>query len=540
MNALDGPRTYRPVINGLRGAVASNHPLSTQAGLLTLQRGGNAVDAAVAVASCLGVVEPMASGAAGDGFYHLYRKADSKAVVFNATGPAPRAATVERYGGRIPASGPLAGSVPGSVDGWYQMHRRFGTLPWKDVLQAAIYYAREGFGATRHYASWAKDALNDLLADPGCRRIFLPRGYLPQKGDLIRQTDLARTLELLAEGGADAFYRGPIARGLARAWQADGGLVTEEDLAAFHCEEQAPIASTYRDYTLTTSPPNSVGWVLLQELNIVEQFDLASMGPLSADTIHTLVEAKRLAFADREEWGGDPRHFDIPLRKLLDKDYARSRAALLDPRRASGVRASGIAREHDTTYFCVVDGQGNAVSGIQSINSAFGSRYVAGSTGLLINNRMTPWHTERGHINELVPGRRVKHTMNTPMVFKGGELWAVFGTPGGDNQVQVNLQVITAMIDFGYDPQQAVEMPRWKNDQPGQEASWPHTGSDDLSVEDRVPEAVRAELARRGHNVQVRGALEGPCSVEAIRRIPETGMLMAGADPRRDGWALAW
>jgi gamma-glutamyltranspeptidase/glutathione hydrolase len=283
-----------------------------------------------------------------------------------------------------------------------------------------------------------------------------------------------------------------------------------------------------------------MGWVLLQELGIVERGDLAAMGPLSADLVHTLVEAKKLAFADRERWSGDPRFAGVPLEELLAPKHLARQAAEIDPKRAMPAGMAAPTAPGDTTYFCVVDGDGNAVSGIQSINSAFGSGVTAGDTGILLNNRMTPWHLEPGHPNRLAPGKRVRHTMNTPMVLRDGELWAVMGTPGGDNQVQVNLQVLTAMIDFGLDPQQAVESPRWTSSVPGQEANYPHDCAEALTMEARFVPAVREELSRRGHPVASVGDLEGPCSVEVIRRDAATGMLLCGSDPRRDGWALAY
>jgi gamma-glutamyltranspeptidase len=536
--AYEGPRSYRPLIMGRRGAVASNHPLATQAGLLALQAGGNAVDAAVAVAATLSVVEPFMSGLGGDGFYHVHVRRTGEAVVFNGTGPAPRGASPERYARGIPAAGPLAVSVPGSVGAWGAMHARFGQRPWASLLEAAVHYARDGFGATRACRHFAGEQVTPLRADPRSARVFLRDGRPPAVGALIVQADLARTLDRLATAGADDFYRGEIARGLAAGCQAAGGLVTAGDLTAFEPESQAPIELAYRGYTIRQAPPNSMGWVLLQELGIVEHFDLAAMGALSADLVHTLVEAKKLAFADRERWSGDPRFVDTPLAELLSPAHLARRAAEIDPKRAAPAGAAAVAG--DTTYFCVVDGDGNAVSAIQSLNSAFGSGVTAGDTGILLNNRMTPWHLEPEHPNRLAPGKRVRHTMNPPMVFKDGELWAVFGTPGGDNQVQVNLQVLTAMIDLGYDPQQAAEMPRWSSTQPGQEANWPHDCPDALNLEARFPDDVQAELTGRGHPVVTLGALDGPCSVEIIRRDAGTGMLAAGSDPRRDGWALAY
>ena len=539
--AYEGTRSYRPVITGRRGAVASNHPLATQAGLLALQAGGNAVDAAVAVACTLGVVEPMMSGLAGDGFYHVFLRATGEAVVFNGTGPAPKAATPERYAAGIPLKGPLSFQTPGSVGAWGAMHRRFGRRPWASLFEAAIHYAREGFGATRALRHFAGEQRAALAADPRSARTFLRNGAAPVLGELIVQPDLARTLQALAAEGAESFYRGPIAKAFAAGCKEVGALVTAEDLAEYTPEEQSPIETTYRGYTVREAPPNSMGWVLLEELNIVERFDLAAMGALTADTVHLLVEAKKLAFADRERYASDPRFFATPLDELLSKAHAARLAAEIDPGRAAPpLQAVAAPTGSDTTFFCAVDGEGNAVSAIQSINSAFGSGVTAGETGILLNNRMPPWHLEPGHPNRLQPGKRVRHTMNPPMVFKDGELWCVFGTPGGDNQVQINLQALTSLIDFGYDSQQAAEAPRWSSTQPGQEANYPHQCPDALTMETRFAPEVRSELVARGHRVVPVGDLEGPCSLEIIRRNPATGMLMAGSDPRRDGWALAY
>ena len=538
--AYEGPRSNRPLIIGRRGAVAANHPLATQAGLLTLQAGGNAVDAAVAVAATLSVVEPYMSGLGGDGFYHVYVRRTGEAVVFNGTGHAPRAATPERYAAGIPLTGPLAASVPGSVGAWGAMHARLGRLPWTSLFDAAVHYAHEGYGATRACRHFTGENVKSLGDDARSAAAFLRSGRAPAVGTPIVQTDLARTLEQLAGEGAESFYRGALARRLAAGCREVGGLVTTDDLAAFRPEVQEPIALDYRGYTVREAPPNSMGWVLLQELGIVEHFDLAAMGALSADLVHTLVEAKKLAFADRERWAGDPRFVELPLSELLSAGYLARRAAEIDPKRAARAGAPAAGAPGDTTYFCVVDGEGNAVSGTQSLNSAFGSGVTAGSTGILLNNRMAPWHLADGHPNRLAPGKRVRHTMNPAMVFKDGELWALLGTPGGDYQVQVNLQVLTAMIDLGYDPQQAAEMPRWSSTQPGQEANWPHDCPDALNLEARFPDDVRTELAARGHPVVSLGELDGPCSVEIIRRDAATGMLMAGSDPRRDGWALAY
>ena len=377
------------------------------------------------------------------------------------------------------------------------------------------------------------------MADPRSAATFLAGGKPPLLGAAIVQLDLVGTLEEIASDGAETFYRGRLARRLAAGLEAAGSLVSAADLEAFEAEQQDAIAIDYRGFTVLEAPPNSTGFVLLQELKILEQFDIAGMGLQSADAIHVMVEAKKLAFADRELWGADPRSVEAPLARLLSAEYAAQLAGRIDLQRAAS-SVAGVLAAGDTTYFCTADGDGNAVSGVQSINSGFGSGVIAGDTGILLNNRMSYWHLEPGHPNRLQPGRRVRHTMNPPLVLKDGALWCVFGTPGADNQVQINLQVLTSMIDFGLDPQQAAELPRWTSNAPGQYANWPHDGEDALTIERRVPEAVRSELARRGHPVKTVGDLEGPCSIEIIRRDAASGMLLAGSDPRRDGWALAW
>ena len=535
---MDHIRCYRPLIVGRHGAAAANHPLAAQAGVLALRAGGNAIDAAVATALALAVVEPMMSGLGGDAFYHVFDAKSGKSAVFNGTGPAPGDATPGRYAAGIPRTGPLSVSVPGMVAGLGMMHAEYGALPWAQLCAEAIRLARDGFGATPHYSHFAGEHLACLRADRRSAATFLRGGDAPTVGTTIVQADLALTLEEIAAEGADCFYRGALARRLGKALPACGAVVDEADLAEFQAEKQAPLAIEYRGFQVLQAPPNSTGFVVLQELKILEHFDAAAMGLGSAELVHTMVEAKKLAFADRERWGSDPRTLQPPFDELLSAEYCGRLAARIDSARAAPTRSLADAAG-DTTYFCTADGDGNAVSGIQSINSAWGSGVTADDTGILLNNRMAYWHLDPEHPNYLRPGRRVRHTMNPPLVLKDGKLWGVFGTPGADNQVQINFQIGNAMMDFGLDPQQAAEMPRWTSMVPGQYANYPHDGPDVLTMERRFPEDVRCELARRGHPVDTVGDLDGPCSVEIIRRQPD-GMLLAGSDPRRDGWALAW
>ena len=368
------------------------------------------------------------------------------ARVFNGTGTAPAAATTGRFAAGPAVDGPQSVSVPGKLAGLAAMHAAHGRLSWAALAAPAIALARDGFAATHGYRVFTANNQARLAADPRSAAVFLNKSLAA----LVQQPDLARTLEEIAADGADSFYRGRLARRLAKGFAETGILITEADLAACTAEETAPIAITYRGWEVRQTPPNSTGFTLLQMLKIVERFDLAALTP--AEQVHVMVEAKKLAFLDREAHGGDPRFGAPPMERLLSGDYAGQQAARIDMAHAATIPLQAEAAAGDTTYFCVIDADGNAVSAIQSINSAYGSGVTAGDTGVLMNNRMAYWHLAPGHANRLEPGKRVRHTMNAPMVFRDGKLWGVLGTPGADNQVQVNLQVLTAMLDFGADP----------------------------------------------------------------------------------------
>ena len=388
---------------GVRGIVVSNHPLATEAGLAILRKGGNAADAYVAAGSTLAVVEPQMSGLGGEGFALIYPVTTAQPVVVNATGRAPLRATVEEFRSGIPAHGPRTAMTPCLVDGWSEVHRRFGSLPWAELFESAIYYAREGFGATRVLGGYVAEQALALAADPQAAAIFLPSGAPPRVGAVIRQPALARTLELLATGGRDSFYAGETGRAFARWVGEHGGLLCEDDLRDCRAEWQEPIATSYRGLRVLEAPPNSTGCVLLQELNVAEHFDLAALGGsadppfLSADLIHTMVEIKKLCFMDRERIG-DTDDSHSALEEMLSPAGLRTRI----PGRcqasdsAPGEHAGQVG---DTTYLAVADSLGNAISGIQSLNDVFGAAVIAGETGILLNNRMRYWHLEEGHAN---------------------------------------------------------------------------------------------------------------------------------------------
>ena len=569
-------QSHRPVVMGLNGMVSSGHPLASQAGISILQKGGNAVDAALAAAAALNVVEPLMSGIGGDGFVMVYWKDADRIDICNGTGAAPYAATRERYlPGGIPMKGILSVSVPGLLDSWLCSHAKYGVLSLAEVMSPAIDLASNGF-PTSHVLSQAIASDPLLCSFPTSKAVFTKDGRPLRPGEILRQENLARTFQAIVDGGRDAFYQGDIARSIVKFSEEQGGLLTMKDLGDSHCRWQQPISTTYRGHTVYEAPPNSSGHILLQELNMVEQFDLRAMGCNSPEAIHLMVEAKKLAFADREAYVADPEYLDIPVAGLVSKDYAKERAKLIDPERAAAEVAAGdpwrhqgvtgqrrgtlattgvSGAEEDTTCFAVVDRWGNAVCQLQSIQSAWGSSLIAGDTGILLNNRMTYWHLEEDHVDCLEPGQRVRHTMNPVMVFRPstsgstngasdgtapGRLAMVCGTPGADTQVQTNMQVITHVLDFGMTVAEAVETPRWRNTHSPTESTFPHTIPNELHMESRFSPETRAELEKRGHTLNVMGPWEASGSEVMIWVDPDNGGLHGASDPRRDGYSVGW
>ena len=570
---------HRPVVMGRNGMVCAGHPLAAQAGVSILQRGGNAFDAAIATAAALGVVEPLMSGIGGDGFIMAYRSEDDSLRVCNGAGAAPYAATLERYRQGIPMKGILSVSVPGLLNAWLDTHEAYGSLPLSEVLAPAIALADDGFPVT-HYLSGAIAGDSLLCEFPTSRAIFTrsDTGEPLSAGEILRQSDLARTLSTIAQEGRDAFYRGSVGEAIVRFSEEQGGLLTMADLNDCSARWQEPISADYGDYTVYEAPPNSSGHILLQELNVIRQYDMAALGFGSPESIHLMVEAKKMAFADREAYVADPDYIDVPLAGLLSEDYARERASLIDRQQASARMEAGDpwrfqperrvaapagagrrgprSEEEDTTCFVVADRNGNAVCQLQSIQSGWGSSLVAGNTGILLNNRMTYWHLDPDHVDCLQPGKRVRHTMNPVMVFRRGattgsgvagngsgarRLTYVLGTPGADCQVQSNMQVITNLIDYGMTVQEAVEAPRWKHVGDGTESTIPHTAEDRLLMESRFDAAVIRQLRAMGHPVHELDAWDGVTGREMALYIDaETGVLHGAADPRYDGYAVGY
>jgi len=523
--------------------VTSGHPLASQAGIQVMMAGGNAVDAAIATAAALGVVEPHASGVGGDGFILIYWAETGTITGVNATGPAPYAATRELYlqNGGIPMKGIRSVSVPGLVDGWLIAHERYGALKIEQVFEPAISLCENGFPVSYKLAAGIKGENPRFAADPYTRVIFTDDGKPIGAGEILYQKDLGATLRKIAAEGRGTFYEGELAKAIVEFSRAYNGLLTEKELSDYHAHWDEPIHTNYRGCEVYEMPPNSSGHILLQELNIVELFELQSMGCNTAESVHLMVEAKKLCFADREKYVADPDWVDIPLKGMLSKAYAAKQAERIELNRASTDVPAGVPESfEDTTCFCVADRWGNAVCVLQSIQSGFGSSLIAGNTGILLNNRMTYWHLDANHPNCLMPGKRVRHTMNPVIVTKDNKPFLICGTPGADTQVQTNLQLITHVIDFDMNPQEAVEAPRWRSLQNPMESTVPHTCPDVLQLEGRFTKNVREGLAQKGHELQILDNWGGPGSAQAILIHPESNALIGGSDPRRDGYAVGW
>ena len=573
--------TMRPVIRGRGAAVASMRAEATEAARRILEAGGNAFDAAVAGQAALAVTDFPWNGVGSDAVILLYDARAKKVVSINAEAPAPRLATIEWYrknnGGKLPQSdGLLSGTVPGVVDAWYILLDRWGTMSFAQVLQPAIDLAETGFPLSERL-SRAIASSSKIRKYPSTVKVYLPGGEAPRAGEVFRNPDLARTLKKLVEAeqaaagqgrhealsaARDRFYKGDIARAMAAFSEANGGLFRYEDFAAYAATVEEPVSIDYRGYRIYKNPSASQGPTELIALNILETYDLKALGHNSADYIHAGVEALKLAFADREKFLGDMRFIDIPYPGLLSKEYARERRQLIDPGKASlelrpgtpekfmktterldrpmSVHLDGEAdHEGDTSYIAVVDKERNLVSFEPSLHSLFGTGVVMGETGIIFNCRGDYYSLVPGEANALEPGKRPRSTLQSTLVMKDGRPLMITGSPGGDDQVMRTIQTLMNVVDFGMNIQQAIEAPRYST-RSFPASPFPHTmHPGDMSVEARVPAAVREALIARGHKLTVAPAWSMGSSA-AIVIDPATGVLGAGADPRVDAYAWAW
>jgi gamma-glutamyltranspeptidase len=552
MSSPNGPRTGRPATRAPRGVVATPHYLASSAGVNALQRGGSAVDAAIAANAVLCVAYPHMAGLGGDGFW-LIAEPTGKVHGINASGPAARAATLDYYRPRavdneIPARGALSIlTVPGAIDGWRLAHEKFGRLAWAELFEPAIMYARDGVPVSRSLKDWLVHDVPILTKYPATAAVYLPGGRVPDEGQRLVQADLARSLQQIASQGARAgYYEGAIADRICKALQPQGSPLRAEDFAAFKAEWCEPITATYRGYDVYELPPNTQGFTALQILNLIEGYDVAAWGDGTADYYHHMAEAVKVAFADREEWLTDPKHVDIPVQRLIAKAYANERRRLIDGERAQDISEvpAGIAYTHpherrapdgDTCYFCTADKDGMVISLIQSIYHDFGSAVIGGDTGIILQNRGAFFALDEKHPNHLQPGKRTFHTLIPGLLMRGGKPYMAFGSMGGEGQPQSQAALATRIIDFGYDAQQAIEAPRWLMGR-----TW-GTRSRNMSLEGRISDEVVRELKRRGQPVQmVTDWNDNMGHANIIRVDHEQGFLEGAADPRGDGAALGY
>jgi gamma-glutamyltranspeptidase / glutathione hydrolase len=536
----------RSVVWAPHGMVCASQPLAVQAGLDVLKEGGTAVDAAIAVNACLGLMEPTANGLGGDLFAIVWDPKTGKVVGLNASGRAPLALTVDKVkplpDGTIPLYSPFSWTVPGTCDGWFTLHARYGKLPMKRLLAPAIGYAENGFPLSPVIAEdWGRGAARNKDM-PGFAQVFMPGGHAPKEGETFRNPALAKTLRLLAEKGRDAYYKGPIAQELVRYSQANGGFFALEDFARHTSTWDEPVSTDYRGWTVWELPPNSQGIAALQMLNILENFDLKAMGRNSADFWHVMVEAKKLAFADRARYYADPAFAKVPVAELVSKAYARERAKLVDMQHTLLSDPAGdpaALNKRETTYLCAADANGMMVSLIQSNYTGFGSGYVVPELGFGLQDRGALFSLHDGHPNRLEPGKRPFQTIIPAFVTRDGKPLMAFGLMGGDMQPQGHAQVIVNLVDFGMNLQEAGDAMRFHHTGSSEPTGTVMTDGGELHLEDGLPPAVLDELRRRGHVLTPEpvGAYGG---YQAIWRDPVTGMYAGATEKRKDGCAQGY
>lgn len=527
-------KTGRSIMRAEHAMVASSQPLASEVGLEILRRGGNAVDASIAMAAVLNLTEPMMTGIGGDLFALVYWSKTKELKGLNASGRAPRALNLEHFAKKgireMPADGMEPITVPGAVDGWTTLLDKYGTMKLADVLAPAIEYAENGFPVMeKSAAEWAQ-GVEKLRRTPAAASNYLIDGRAPRAGEIFRQKNLARTFRALARGGRDAFYKGEIGRAIVDYCQKNGGYLSMQDLAEHKSEWVEPISTDYRGYKVFECPPNGQGLTALLALNILEGFDLASMNSKPDLYYHTLIEAIKLAFADRNKYIADPAFAKVPVAELLSKDYAATRRALIKPDRTMDDVEPGVVVNHsDTVYFTVIDKDRNAVSFINSLFENFGSGIVAGDTGIVLHDRGAGFSLDPGHVNRLDPGKRPFHTIIPSMVFKDGKLLMSFGVMGGAIQPQGHVQVLTNLIDMGMNLQQAIEAPRFR-----------YLSGKRVLLEDGITGPVINSLIAKGHQRVPFSPGFSMGGGQAIMIDPATGALMGASDPRKDGMALGY
>ncbi len=526
------------------GMAATSQPLATQVALDILKAGGSAVDAAIAANATLGLMEPTGCGIGGDLFAIVWDADKQELAGLNASGRAPELMTVQYFRDNgidaVPPFGPLPVSVPGAVDGWFELHERYGRLPMSDLLRPAIEYAENGFPVSEVIAYYLERSEARYAEYPGFADTWMPDGRPPKKGEMFRNPRLASTYRQIADGGRDAFYKGDIARRIDAYMQEQGGLLRYGDLAAHESEWVTPVSTNYRGWDVYELPPNGQGIAALQILNILEGYDIASMGFGSADYIHTFVEAKKLAFEDRARFYADMNFVDVPVDQLVSKAYADERRPLIDAERASTSLPSGerILEDGDTIYMTVADADGNMISLIQSNYRGMGSGMTPGDLGFMLQDRANSFSLTDGHANVVEPGKRPFHTIIPAFVMKDGKPLMSFGLMGGSMQPQGHAQIIVNMVDFGMNLQEAGDAARINHTGSSQPSGSRMDDGGTVHLEDGFSAEVRAELEKRGHTLGPSNGIFG--GYQAILFDEDQGVYYGASEVRKDGQAAGY
>ncbi|MBT0586123.1 gamma-glutamyltransferase [Alteromonas oceanisediminis] len=535
------PFATRSEVLASNAMAATSQPLATQVALDVMKRGGNAVDAAIAANAMLGLVEPTGCGIGGDLFAIVWDAQTKQLYGLNASGRSPQSLTLDYFKQqdmtKIPSFGALPVSVPGAVDGWFMLHERFGSIPMTAILAPAITYAREGFPVSEVIAYYFQLNKKRIGEYPNFADVFMPTGDVPKKGEIFANPHLAATYEKIATGGRDAFYKGDIARAIAAHVEAQGGFLSYDDLAAHQSNWVEPVSTNYRGYDVWELPPNGQGIAALQILNVLEQYDIESMGLNSAEYVHTFVEAKKLAFEDRAKYYADPEFSATPVDFLLSKDYAKQRRALIDPNKAAARYEAG-AYEGDTIYLTVADQQGNMVSLIQSNYRGMGSGMIPPDLGFVLQNRGESFSLEAGHANVFAPNKRPFHTIIPAFITRNGKPFMSFGVMGGGTQPQMHAQIVVNMIDFGMNLQEAGDAPRILHSGSSEPTGHKMKDGGYVSLESGFSSLVRRGLTDRAHVLRdAPGAFGG---YQAIMRDLKTGVYYGASESRKDGHAAGF
>lgn len=523
------------------GMAATSQPLATQVALDILKQGGNAIDAAIAANAMLGLVEPTGNGIGGDLFAMVWDAKGKKLHGLNASGRSPKSLEMSHFKSlgleSIPSYGPLPVSVPGAVDGWFELHKKFGKLPMSEVLAPAIRYARDGFPVSELIAYYMDRSVERLSKYPGFRETYMPNGRTPRKGEIFKNPGLASTYEKIASGGRDAFYKGDIARIIASYMKEQGGFLSYEDLASHTSDWVDPVSTNYRGYDVWELPPNGQGIAALQILNVMELYDVESMGFGSDEYIHAFVEAKKLAFEDRAKYYSDMAFNQTPVDWLISKQYAQQRKQLINPNKAAKRYDAG-PYEGDTIYMTTADKDGNMVSLIQSNYRGMGSGMTPHGLGFIMQNRGELFALQEDHFNAYAPGKRPFHTIIPAFITKNGKPWVSFGVMGGGAQPQMHAQIVMNLIDFGMNLQEAGDAPRILHSGSSQPTGEIMEDGGYVSLENGFSAGTRRELIEKGHVLrEVSGWFGG---YQAIMRDPKTGVYFGASESRKDGHAAGY